>query len=65
MNLATGQLPANHSAEVWVGVDLGTAYTVIAVLDVNKQPLAGTYQFAQIVEDGLVVDFKGAVELRC
>ena len=46
-----------------VGVDLGTAYTVIIVLDENFQPIAGAYQFAQIVKDGLVVDFVGAVSL--
>ena len=48
---------------VHVGVDLGTAYTVLVVLDENHQPIAGTYQFAQIVRDGLVVDFVGAVDL--
>ena len=48
---------------VHVGVDLGTAYTVLVVLDENHQPIAGAYQFAQIVRDGLVVDFVGAVDL--
>ena len=48
---------------VHVGVDLGTAYTVLVVLDENYQPVAGAYQFAQIVRDGLVVDFVGAVDL--
>jgi ethanolamine utilization protein EutJ len=48
---------------VHVGVDLGTAYTVLIVLDENYQPVAGEYQFAQIVRDGLVVDFIGAVDL--
>jgi ethanolamine utilization protein EutJ len=51
------------SNSVHVGVDLGTAYTVLMVLDENHQPIAGTYQFAQIVRDGLVVDFVGAVDL--
>jgi len=46
-----------------VGVDLGTAYTVLIVLDEAGSPIAGEYQFAQIVRDGLVVDFVGAVEL--
>jgi ethanolamine utilization protein EutJ len=46
-----------------VGVDLGTAYTVLVVLDGSYQPIAGAYQFAQIVRDGLVVDFIGAVDL--
>jgi ethanolamine utilization protein EutJ len=46
-----------------VGVDLGTAYTVLVVLDQNFQPIAGEYQFAQVVRDGLVVDFIGATDL--
>ena len=46
-----------------VGVDLGTAYTVLVVLDEAGQPVAGAYEFAQVVRDGLVVDFVGAVEL--
>ncbi len=46
-----------------VGVDLGTAYTVLVVLDENDQPLAGTYRFANVVRDGLVVDFIGAIDL--
>jgi ethanolamine utilization protein EutJ len=51
------------SDSVHVGVDLGTAYTVLTVLDQNYRPIAGTYQFAEIVRDGLVVDFVGAVDL--
>ncbi|MEE4608582.1 MAG: ethanolamine utilization protein EutJ, partial [Desulfobacteraceae bacterium] len=54
---------------VHVGVDLGTAYTVLVVLDEHHQPLAGEYRFAQIVRDGLVVDYHGAInllqELKC
>jgi ethanolamine utilization protein EutJ len=45
-----------------VGVDLGTAYLVLVVLDGNQRPLAGEYQFAEVVRDGLVVDFVGAVD---
>jgi ethanolamine utilization protein EutJ len=48
---------------VHAGVDLGTAYTVLVVLDEAKRPLAGAYRFAQVVRDGLVVDFVGAVAL--
>jgi ethanolamine utilization protein EutJ len=46
-----------------VGVDLGTAYVVAAVLDAQGRPLAGEYQFAEVARDGLVVDFFGAVEI--
>ena len=52
-----------YRGPVHVGVDLGTAYTVLVVLDEYKQPIAGSYQFARVVRDGLVVDFDGAVRL--
>jgi ethanolamine utilization protein EutJ len=50
-------------SSVHVGVDLGTAYTVLVVLDELYKPIAGEYQFAQVTRDGLVVDFMGAVDL--
>ncbi|MHC1785406.1 MAG: ethanolamine utilization protein EutJ [Anaerolineaceae bacterium] len=46
-----------------VGVDLGTAYLVVVVLDEQLRVVAGEYQFAQVVRDGLVVDFIKAVDL--
>jgi len=49
--------------QLHVGVDLGTAYLTLVVLDKGFQPIAGEYQFAQVVRDGLVVDFIGAVDL--
>lgn len=59
-----GHLPRpGYRGPVYVGVDLGTAYTVLIVLDDQLQPLAGAYRFAQVVRDGLVVDFVGAVAL--
>lgn len=53
----------DYRGPVHVGVDLGTAYTVVLVLDRDNQPLVGTYRFAQVVRDGLVVDFVGAIDL--
>jgi len=47
---------------LYVGADLGTAYLVLVVLDKDLQPVAGEYQFAQVVKDGLVVDYFGAVD---
>jgi ethanolamine utilization protein EutJ len=52
-----------YSGKIHVGVDLGTAYTVLVVLDENYEPIAGAYEFAEVVRDGLVVDFIGAVDL--
>ncbi len=60
---ADWRTPNPIGGPVFAGVDLGTAYTVLVVLDAQRQPLAGAYQFAQVVRDGLVVDFFGAVEL--
>lgn len=45
-----------------VGVDLGTAVMVLLVVDDQGQPLAGRALQAQVVRDGLVVDFLGAVD---
>ena len=49
--------------KLFVGVDLGTAYIVIVVLDRNKKPVACEMEFAQVVRDGLVVDFIGATNI--
>jgi len=51
------------NGKLFVGVDLGTAYLMLVVLDEKKQPLGGQYRFAQVVRDGLVVDYIGAVDL--
>ena len=43
-----------------VGVDLGTAYIVIVVLDVEDKPVACEMKQANVLRDGVVVDFIGA-----
>ena len=60
--LATNGTLSISNQLVKVGVDLGTAYLVMLVLDEQNNPLAGSYEFAQVVRDGLVVDFIGAVD---
>jgi ethanolamine utilization protein EutJ len=49
--------------QIKAGVDLGTAYTVLVVLDGNDRPLAASYEFADVVRDGVVTDFVGAVDV--
>ena len=51
------------SSVYYTGVDLGTACVVIAVLDENKEPIAGAYRYADVVRDGMVVDYIGAVQI--
>jgi len=53
----------HNKEKLYVGVDLGTAYIVISVLDENMRPIAGAYRFAQVVRDGLVVDFIEAMRI--
>ncbi len=57
------RLHLDPNTALHVGVDLGTAYLVLVVLDANDHPLAGEWQFAEVVRDGLVVDFVGAADL--
>jgi ethanolamine utilization protein EutJ len=45
------------------GVDLGTAYTVLVALDGNDRPLAAAFEYADVVRDGVVTDFVGAIDV--
>ncbi|MBS5823094.1 MAG: ethanolamine utilization protein EutJ [Clostridium argentinense] len=53
----------NDSSVYYTGVDLGTACVVLAVLDENYKPVAGAYRYADVVRDGMVVDYIGAVNI--
>ncbi len=47
---------------LYTGVDLGTATIVLLVIDEGGRPIAGRLLPAEVVRDGLVVDFIGAVD---
>lgn len=60
----TIQKPKLHPSSIYyTGVDLGTTCIVLAVLDENYQPVAGAYRYADVVRDGMIVDYIGAVEI--
>lgn len=46
-----------------VGLDLGTAYIVIVVLDEENNPVACEKQAAGVLKDGVVVDYLGALSI--
>ena len=48
---------------VKAGVDLGTAYVAMVALDADDRPLATAYEAADVVRDGVVTDFVGAVDV--
>lgn len=60
-NRISNPKPVKKGARLYTGVDLGTAYIVLAVVDEEGTPIAGASRFAQVVKDGLVVDYLGAV----
>ena len=49
--------------KLYVGVDLGTAYIVVVVVNSAGEPVACALEFAQVVRDGLVVDYVGATQI--
>ncbi len=48
---------------LYAGIDLGTADVVLMVLDENGFPVAAFLEWAEVVRDGVVVDFIGAVDI--
>jgi ethanolamine utilization protein EutJ len=54
---------AKPTGELKVGIDLGTAYTMLVVLDETDRPLACVSEYADVIRDGLVVDYLGCCEI--
>lgn len=49
--------------ELKVGIDLGTSSIVLVILDDENQPVYGSFEYANVVRDGLVVDYIKSVEI--
>ena len=56
-------LERSPGEQLFVGVDLGTAYIVVVVVNAEREPVACALEFAQVVRDGLVVDYTGATRI--
>ena len=50
-------------AKYYTGIDLGTACVVLCVLNEAGEPVAGAYRYADVVRDGMVVDYLGAIQI--
>ena len=46
-----------------VGVDLGTANTVLAVVDTSNRPIAGISAPSHAIQDGVIVNYYESVQL--
>ncbi len=51
------------SEKLKVGVDLGTAYIVLVVLDEEDNPIACEKRAADVLRDGVVMDYTGALRI--
>ncbi|AOY77127.1 ethanolamine utilization protein EutJ [Clostridium formicaceticum] len=59
----TEHLPIEICDDIKVGVDLGTSNIVLTVLDKKNRPIIGAMQSANVVKDGIVVDYIKAVDI--
>lgn len=62
-NCINNTVEVGADEELLVGVDLGTAYIVVVVLNSKREPVACAMEFAQVIKDGLVVDYIGATRI--
>lgn len=53
----------SKSSVYYTGVDLGTSCVILTVLDEDYKPVAGAYKYADVVRDGMIVDYIGAVDI--
>lgn len=55
--------PLVFEGDFQVGIDLGTADIVFTVVDANGWPIAAFLEWAEVVRDGIVLDYMGAVDI--
>ena len=55
--------PIQAAGPFQVGIDLGTADVVLMALDAAGRPAACFLEWAQVVRDGVVVDYLGALDI--
>lgn len=55
--------PVKTSGALQVGVDLGTADIVVLAVDAHNEPLSAFLEWAEVVRDGIVLDYWGATQI--
>ena len=53
----------DESKIYYTGVDLGTACVGLVVMNSEYEPVAGAYEYSDVVKDGMIVDYFGAITL--
>ena len=65
MGILNDETPMAFDGPFHIGIDLGTSDVVLMVLDSSGEPVAAFLEWAEVVRDGIVVDFMGANEIVC
>ncbi|WP_251158577.1 ethanolamine utilization protein EutJ [Caniella muris] len=55
--------PMAEGEPVYCGLDVGTAFMVLAAVDGAGEPVGCAFEFADVVRDGMVVDYVGACDI--
>ncbi len=55
--------PQKVPSKIHVGVDLGTADIMVMATDESGEPLAAFMEWAEVVRDGIVLDYWGATQI--
>lgn len=63
MAILNDETPVRVAEPFHVGIDLGTSDVVVMVLDAKGNPVAVFLEWAEVVRDGVVVDFLGANQI--
>ncbi|WP_022667382.1 ethanolamine utilization protein EutJ [Desulfospira joergensenii] len=63
MGILNDETPMAFEGPFHVGIDLGTSDVVLMVLDGSGEPVAVFLEWAEVVRDGVVVDFLGANDI--
>lgn len=65
-SVVNGKLPirkVSKNETLKIGVDLGTSSIVVTVIDKDNNPIYGAYEYANTVQDGIVVNYLESVEI--
>jgi ethanolamine utilization protein EutJ len=63
IEILNDETPLSVEGDTYVGIDLGTSDLVLMVLNSNGEPVAVFLEWAEVVRDGIVMDFLGACDI--
>jgi len=62
-NILNDESSRPYNGDFRVGIDLGTADIVVIVVDMAGNPLAAFLEWSEVVRDGIVLDYWGAIQI--